>query len=392
MKLTTFGAVAGLLALLLVPVTGAAAVEIRHYPGDMAIVLPMPGEGVPAGINSAILHNVAILNTGPTRVELGSVTLTLALADQAVGAVYIRPDELAAAAQKWSRRQQAGVLEAYDAIFQTSRFLAGVTLAESAALPPGAGILLAQKPLVYQGAADAVIVTVQGMEGADLASRRISLRAHASPNTYRFPLRGRWFIGAGPGLQSHHRWGMVQEFALDVLALGDRTATHESDGSLARMYHAFGAPVYAAAAGTVVSAIDRLGDDESLRRPDETEEAFETRSAAMQGELLALGMAGIMGNHVIIDHGNGEYGYYAHLRKGSVAVREGDRITEGQAIGALGNSGNSTEPHLHFHIADSPDASAGRSLPVVFGNVRVFENLDAGSGILTTGHIIETTD
>jgi hypothetical protein len=382
----------GLFALLLASPWGAAAVEIRHYPGDSAIVLPMPGEGVPPALHSAILHNVALVNTGTAPVEVGTLTLTLLQADRVRGVVLVHADELAAAAQTWSQRQQAGILQAYDDIFQTSRFLDGVPLAGSASLPPGTALLLTRIPLVYQADADAVAVSARSVDGSELAARRIPLRVHASPNDYVFPLRGRWFIAAGPGLQSHHRWAIVQEFALDIVAFGDGTTTHAGDGRLARMYHAFGAPVLAAAAGTVVTAVDRFGDDDSLRRADETEAAFEQRAAGRQGELLALGMAGIIGNHVVIDHGNGEFGYYAHLRQGSVAVREGDRVTAGQTIGALGNSGNSTQPHLHFHVADSANPSAGRSLPVVFRNVRVWENQDAGSGILTTGHIVETTD
>lgn len=391
MKNKRFAAIACLAAVSMSTDAFASTVEIRHYPGDAAIVLPMPGEGVPPGIHSAILHNIAIVNGGKKSTRIGSLTLTLKRGEETVGTVNIGAPELAAAARKWSGRQQAGMLEVYGAVFQTSRFLKGVTLSGSADLPPATGLLITSRPLVFQGAADTVVITALSGSGARLAEKSVGLRIHRSSNSYTFPLRGRWFVAAGPSLQSHHRWGMIQEFALDLATLGKDGRTHEQDGSRAANYHAFGAPVLAAAAGTVVAAVDRFGDDDSLRRRGESEEEFVKRAGTRQAELLQLGMAGIMGNHVVIDHGNGEFGYYAHLKQGSVAVSKGDKIKPGQKIGALGNSGNSTQPHLHFHIADGPDATFSRSLPVVFTNVAVFENGDGGSGILNTGHIVETT-
>jgi murein DD-endopeptidase MepM/ murein hydrolase activator NlpD len=74
-----------------------------------------------------------------------------------------------------------------------------------------------------------------------------------------------------------------------------------------------------------------------------------------QATRLARGIAGIVGNHVVIDHGGGEYSQYAHLRPGSVRVRVGQSLRQGDVIGALGSSGNSTEPHLHFQVCDSAD-------------------------------------
>jgi murein DD-endopeptidase MepM/ murein hydrolase activator NlpD len=67
------------------------------------------------------------------------------------------------------------------------------------------------------------------------------------------------------------------------------------------------------------------------------------------------------GNHVIIDIGGGYYAFYAHLKPGSLKVKLGDKVTRGQVVGLVGNSGNSTEPHLHFHISDgnSPLGSEG---------------------------------
>lgn len=75
----------------------------------------------------------------------------------------------------------------------------------------------------------------------------------------------------------------------------------------------------------------------------------------------ALGDAA--GNYVVLDLGGGRYGFYEHLKPGSITVAVGERVRRGQAIGALGFSGDSTGPHLHFHVADQPRPLRGEGLP-----------------------------
>jgi len=69
--------------------------------------------------------------------------------------------------------------------------------------------------------------------------------------------------------------------------------------------------------------------------------------------------------------GAGRYVVLAHLRRGSVRVHSGQRVRAGQLLGRVGNSGNSSEPHLHVHAQDTPDLSAGTGLPIVFGPLSV---------------------
>ena len=88
------------------------------------------------------------------------------------------------------------------------------------------------------------------------------------------------------------------------------------------------------------------------------------RTMKEQAALLGRGAAGVGGNFVVVRHAGGEYSHYAHLAEGSVRVKPGDEVVRGQALGRLGHTGNSTEPHLHFTVADGPDPLYARSLPV----------------------------
>lgn len=71
----------------------------------------------------------------------------------------------------------------------------------------------------------------------------------------------------------------------------------------------------------------------------------------------------VLGNHVIVDHGDDVFSAYAHLRRGSVRVAVGDRVEPGDLLGEVGNSGNTTEPHLHVQLMDDRHPSGAAGLP-----------------------------
>jgi hypothetical protein len=144
------------------------------------------------------------------------------------------------------------------------------------------------------------------------------------------------------------RIGTAETFAIDFLRVdGDRF--YEGDGKANAQYPFFGAPVYAVAAGTVVARHD--GMEESV--------PFQPATTLWKPEDFG-------GNYALIRQAAGVYAFYAHLQKGSVAVAVGQRVPAGTVIGRLGNSGNSTNPHLHFGLLDRPDFLTGYSLPFVF--------------------------
>jgi murein DD-endopeptidase MepM/ murein hydrolase activator NlpD len=78
-----------------------------------------------------------------------------------------------------------------------------------------------------------------------------------------------------------------------------------------------------------------------------------------------------VGNGVVIDHGNGEFSLLAHMQPKSLRVKTGDKVKASQVIGLVGNSGNTSEPHIHYHLQDGPDMKTAEGLPAPFSNLIV---------------------
>jgi murein DD-endopeptidase MepM/ murein hydrolase activator NlpD len=167
---------------------------------------------------------------------------------------------------------------------------------------------------------------------------------------FRLPLDGPVTVGWGGATPAvnYHVEAPDQRWAYDLLVTRDGS-THKGDGSLLTDYYTYNLPVLAPAAGEVVEAFD--GD------PD------------MPLSTLGGGTTP-SGNHVLIRVAPREYVLLAHLRPGSVSVRPGDRVAEGQPIGRVGNSGNTSEPHLHVHLQDAADDAFAEGIPMPFHHVK----------------------
>lgn len=230
-------------------------------------------------------------------------------------------------------------------------------------------LFLAPQLLTFQGPRDSVRVTVRGRSGQQdvVANATIPLRSGMSRTVFRFPLRGAWWAGVGATPHTGHRWSIGEEFALDIGKLGGKGLDHRGSGDRFADFYAYGADVLAAANGKVIAAMDGAPENEdALRRPDERMEDYSKRYNALQRALISRGAAGLLGNYVVIDHGNAEFALYAHLRPGSVRVRVGENVREGTPVGQLGSSGNSTAPHLHFQVCDGPDPLNCAGIPISF--------------------------
>jgi Peptidase family M23 len=143
--------------------------------------------------------------------------------------------------------------------------------------------------------------------------------------------------------QNYHAQARDQRFAYDIM-VRKNGSSHDGDGSRAEQYYCWGRPILAPAAGAVVEAVDSL--------PDMTPGEMNPRQP--------------LGNHVILDHGDGEYSFLAHMQKGSVRVHDGEKVTSSTVLGGCGNSGNTSEPHLHYHLQDSPVFGQGAGMPAQF--------------------------
>jgi murein DD-endopeptidase MepM/ murein hydrolase activator NlpD len=328
--------------------------------------------------------------------EVEAISLVATRGGEEIQRLSLGKEALARAAQTFKAYQDQGILSFYDFQFQTSRYLPGVRFPGTLSLGGEEGLVVTHQALLFQTLPDSLVVEVlaRNAEGA-LQTLRKSLAVvyHLSPNKYTFPLRGTWIAQGAPSLNSHHRWGSLQEFALDLGQMGAEGLTHRGDGSHLTDYYAYGAPVLAIADGKVVAAHDGEGEsDANLRQPGEEAEAFLMRTQQSQQALLAQGFEKLLGNYVVIEHEHGEYSVYVHLKTGSLQVAQGDRVRQGQQIAALGHSGNSTEPHLHFHLADGPDLAYARSIPIDFSNISLYPDDDGNMHHLQMGQVIMTRE
>jgi murein DD-endopeptidase MepM/ murein hydrolase activator NlpD len=175
------------------------------------------------------------------------------------------------------------------------------------------------------------------------------------------PLRGgRWVALGGPAgphrralqaVNGHLR--LSQRFAVDFSALlDDQGRSHSGDPDQNASYFNYGQPVLAVAAGTVVDATDGLPDQ-------------------IPNQNASIPPAEWGGNEVILELDSGIYVGYGHLKPGSVRVEPGQRVRPGEVLGELGNSGNSSGPHLHMQLMTDPSFLDADGLPFVIDGFRL---------------------
>ncbi|MER6995192.1 M23 family metallopeptidase [Streptomyces sp. NPDC000410] len=222
-----------------------------------------------------------------------------------------------------------------------------------------------------------------GAIAIDIALGRSAARAAATgaapePVETDCPVTGRWSALNSPAdkVPSHgtHLYG--QTYAIDITAESDPDSEESPRPGFAWIwpvarrsqdFPAFGAPLLAVADATVVRATDRQRDH--LSRNSLPALIY---MLLVEGFVRLLGGAHrVVGNHLVLDLGDCTYAMYAHLRRGSLVVREGDRVRAGQLLAECGNSGNSSEPHVHFQLMDGPDLSVARGIPFTWRGIGV---------------------
>lgn len=187
------------------------------------------------------------------------------------------------------------------------------------------------------------------------------------------PLKGgHWLAHEGPGAAQSHHWGSLvavngaltipQRFALDLVGVDAKgRAVHATPERLQKTRHkdwvGYAAPVIAVADGVVRDVRDGEPEHPPL---------------TPQPEPASLTSHGLFGNYVVLEISPGVFASYAHLRSGSITVKPGQRVQRGQALGALGQSGNSAAPHLHFQLSNGTRFEGSEGIPYVFDRFQYF--------------------
>jgi murein DD-endopeptidase MepM/ murein hydrolase activator NlpD len=171
--------------------------------------------------------------------------------------------------------------------------------------------------------------------------------------SYTLPFEGEWYVmNGGTDKERSHSWEIVgQRYAYDFVVADSGGRRHRDDGSSYDHYFAYSQPVLAPAEGVVVAIRDGVRDA--------------PRVGTGWVDWLSRDFTG---NSVTIQHADREFSFLAHLIPGSIVVRRGQRVDRGTSIARCGNSGHSTEPHLHFQVQDQAAFFGATSLPVTFSD------------------------
>lgn len=207
--------------------------------------------------------------------------------------------------------------------------------------------------------------------GKDAFARTTSALKRAEGFIGRLPFEGIWYVSAEHGFLDRHKRFLAEAFAYDFLQVGANGRSFQREGRNNADYYAYNERVLAAKDGAVVSI-----------RGDILEN--------MPGEANTTTPSG---NVVVIDHGNNQYGYYGHLKPLSIKVRVGNTVRAGDQIAEAGNSGDSIEPSLHFHVMNNPDPAQADGIPVIFENWKAQSYsrlpLARNQGIIPRGEFVQ---
>jgi hypothetical protein len=168
------------------------------------------------------------------------------------------------------------------------------------------------------------------------------------------PFKGKWLVfwgGDTKELNQHHD-APNQRFAFDFLGADEQGKTRKGKDQVNEDYFAFGREVLAPADGNVTDVINGVRDN-------------------VPGSMNPYSA---LGNAVFIQHREHEVSVLAHLKLGSITVKVGNKVKRGQVIALCGNSGNSSEPHLHYHLQNTPIIQDGTGIKCYYQKVIVLEN------------------
>jgi len=167
----------------------------------------------------------------------------------------------------------------------------------------------------------------------------------------KLPFKGEWtvFWGGDTKELNYHVIDEAQKNAFDLVIRDEKGNSFKTDGLNNEDYYAFGKELIAPCDGEVVLVVDGVKDN----KPGEMNPIY------------------VPGNTVIIKTKNNEYLFFAHFKQHTIKVKQGQKVKQGDLLGLCGNSGNSSEPHLHFHIQNVEDINIATGVKSYFDNILV---------------------
>lgn len=165
------------------------------------------------------------------------------------------------------------------------------------------------------------------------------------------PFKGKWTVAWGGDTKelNHHVENEAQKNAFDIVITDDSGKTYKTDGKTNEDYYAFGKELIAPCDVEVVLVVDGVKDN----IPGERNPIY------------------VPGNTVILKTMNEEYLFFAHFKQNSIVVKQGQKVKQGEPLGLCGNSGNSSEAHLHFHIQNVEDTNKATGAKCYFDEIIV---------------------
>ena len=166
-------------------------------------------------------------------------------------------------------------------------------------------------------------------------------------------------------------------YSYDLMIANSAGDLYHSDRFAKENWFSYGTPVYAPAAGTVVDAANEV--------PENSYKDGQVVYPKIPDSIDSTGL----GNHIVIDHGNGEFSILLHMKPGSVRVKKGDQVKQGEQVGEIGFSGDTFLPHLDYTLTDGPDERTSRGLPSYFDD---FERILGSKHLLVKHGQIDSGD
>lgn len=173
---------------------------------------------------------------------------------------------------------------------------------------------------------------------------------------YDLPFNGNWVALNGGFIKEYsHSWNIpTQRYAYDFVILDKYAKSYSGEFNKCENYYCYGADILAPANGEVVEVVNNAKDSHIFKNGN-----FYSRAKH------------IAGNYIVIKHSQNEYSTLAHLKKDSIVVTVGDTVARGQVVAKCGNTGNSTEPHLHFQLQSGQSFYNSVGLPIYFKNIKL---------------------